>query len=93
MDLEDPSPENDENDAEGIDSKEIMSLRNTFRALCEQFPDLILSLTYSDGCAELQICDDTHQKHTLPISLLKESCEQLYEAVFAVKACLKRFDA
>ncbi|HMO16737.1 MAG TPA: hypothetical protein PKA63_02680 [Oligoflexia bacterium] len=93
MDLEDPSPENDEFELDDAESRDISSLRDTFRSLCYQFPDLILSLTYSDGSAELQICDETNHKYTLPISLMKESCEQVYDAIFAVKACLKRFDA
>ncbi len=74
------------------DEVSIKSLRNTFRALCNNFPDLNLSVTYSEGFSEIHFRDEEGRAHTIPLAMVADSTRQVYEAIFAVKTFTRRFD-
>jgi hypothetical protein len=66
--------------------------RRTFQDLCLCFPELTISLTYSDA-PEVHIQDEFGQKFSLPIDIIEETQKILQELIFSIKYQLKKYDA
>jgi hypothetical protein len=76
------------------DAREIEILRSTFRDLCNQFPSLTISLTYSEGHSELHLKEESGKKHSICLkNLVQENCDSVYEIIFTIKEYLKKYDA
>ena len=75
------------------DSINVKNIRETFISLSSFFPELNLSLTYTDGYSEVHLTEPNGKTHTVPIALINDTKKQIHEAIFAIKSCLKRFDA
>lgn len=71
----------------------VKGLRETFITLSSNFPDLSLSLTYTEGYSELHLTESNGKAHSIPIMLLDDTSKQIQEAIFSIKSCLKRYDA
>lgn len=71
----------------------VKGLRETFITLSSSFPDLNLSLTYTNGYSELHLKESNGKAHSIPIMLIEDTAKQIQEAIFSIKSCLKRYDA
>ncbi len=71
----------------------VKGLRETFLTLSSSFPDLNLSLTYTEGYSELHLSEPNGKAHSIPITLLDDTTKQIQEAIFSIKSYLKRYDA
>ena len=71
----------------------VKGLRETFITLSSSFPELNLSLTYTDGYSELHLTETNGKAHSIPHALIDDTKKQIQEAIFSIKSCLKRYDA
>jgi hypothetical protein len=71
----------------------VKGLRETFLTLSSNFPELNLSLTYTEGYSELHLTESNGKAHSIPLNIVEDTQRQIQEAIFSIKSCLKRYDA